>query len=335
MLAWNLPIHADLVEEVRALSHGHPVFLLTGGGGSLVLKQEGANVRADQLRFNAKIMAAVDPMAKSVPLSLAEVAELLRIANRFPASQAAQEVGQLYATSPGAPWLKMRALHLVELKPAADARWAGGDKTEVRELRRSLSASGGLEELGAVLAADLFSGNRDRFSFSRGDIWFYGPANAQQQGKRLLAIANIGNFVWRRDEEGRLHASGLDSFDPNSPYLDLSAALPAGYDQDDPHDPDAVWGGLCLGEGDRARNRRRQLARAVVADLEYLFGHRDRRFLSAHRQAHLPRQAAGRIVTGIERGAEAIRGRVLRHLQKHAGRPEGLAQRAQSLGWWP
>jgi hypothetical protein len=314
----NTLIEPSSIFSIKALSPGHPVYLLEGWtlGTGLVIKQE-STIAAKNVKTNAMIMHAVSPGATAVPLKPAELQALRTWSTANPESAAGRAVvSDLVQTG---TWLKMKAAQgLIDLKGAANAALAG-DKSDVRLIAKALNAPGGLEALGAIIAADAFNANNDRFAFD-------GQGGMNWQGSRLQCLANVGNVFIAANKSGAMTPIGLDTWDPGSQHKDLRDPL---------NEQLARWPGRLL--ADPAKADRTTFADMVVDDLETVLGPRNRNFFAKALVGtdRLDRQAKPRVVTGIEAGARKIRD-YLKHRYGPASRqtlPVGLAQRLSAAGW--
>jgi len=314
----NSLIEPSSIFAIKALSPGHPVYLLEGWteGTGLVIKQE-STLAAKNVKTNAMIMHAVSRGATAVPLKPAEL-QALRTwagANRDSTGGTAliSDLGQT------GTWLKMKAAQgLIDLKSAANAASAG-DKTDVRVIAKALNAPGGLEALGAIIAADAFNSNNDRFAFD-------GFGGMNWNGARLKCLANVGNVFVSASKSGAMTPIGLDTWDPGSQHKDLRDAL---------NEQMARWPGRML--ADAAKAERVAFADMVVDDLETVLGPRNRNLIAKAMVGtnRLDKQAKPRVVAGIEAGARKIRD-YLKLRYGPASRqtlPVGLAHRLGAIGW--
>lgn len=311
-------IEPSSIFAIKALSPGHPVYLLEGWtlGTGLVIKQE-STLAAKNVKTNAMIMHAVSPGATAVPLKPAELQALRTWVTGNPDSTGGRAlVSDLGQTG---TWLKMNAAQgLIDLKGAANAALAG-DKSDVRLIAKALNAPGGLEALGAIIAADAFNSNNDRFAFD-------GMGGMNWNGARLQCLANVGNVFVASSKSGAATPIGLDTWDPGSQHKNLREAL---------NEQLSRWPGRML--ADAAKAERVTFANMVVEDLEMVLGPRNRNFLAKALVGtdRLDKQAKPRVVAGIESGAQKIRD-YLKHRYGPASRqtlPVGLAHRLGALGW--
>ena len=315
----NTLIEPSSIFSIKGLSPGHPVYLLEGWthGTGLVVKLE-SNAPAKHVKSNAMIMHAVSPGATAVPLKPAELQALSAwCAANTDSAAAAPLTGDLRQTG---TWIKMNAAqNLLDLSGAA-GKAATGDKTDVRLIAKTLNAPGGLEALGAIIAADAFNSNNDRFAFdgNGGQRW---PKNPP--GPSLQCLANVGNVFIASSSSGAMKPIGLDTWDPGSQHKNLRDKLDESL---------ARWPGRML--GDAAKQDRVNFASMVVGDLETVLGPRNRNFIAKALVGtnRLGPNSEARVVTGIEQGAKKIRDYLKQRYATHK-LPVGLSHRLNALGW--
>jgi hypothetical protein len=330
VLSLDQEITAHEIFSVQALSNGHPVWQLRGPGpSSVVVKREEVRLgggRKEALHHNLWLMRAVDSDARVVVLTRAEVdaigdfvqdekttAELLHRDVDADMQRLSDSLEH-----PLGKWVKMGFKQLVNLEDAGHDR-IDGNKAGVRQFAAVMNAAGGLEKLGAILAADLFNDNNDRFSVEGGGGTFHGTP--------LQFLVNPGNVLL---SSGRL--SGLDSWDPTSPTRNARANL-------NTLDPHRKWGGHLLRPGGTVNINGRVItqegfARGVIADLETVLGPRNRQVLGA-RTKRLEKGARGRLQQGMWSGAQKIRSRLRVMARKPRPLPLLLQDKAHMLGWNP
>lgn len=326
MPTMNAFIAPHTLTRMKQLKPHHPVFKLFATDGDLVIKMEGdARLTVGNA---AAIMTAVDPGAKAVMLLSVEMAALkswstvCRHGHGCDCAQfrqfAVPQQGQVLPTS---SWMKMEAkANILDLGEAADNRRAG-DKTDIRRMTEVLRAAGGLEQLGAIIAADAFNGSNDRFAMDgNGGCQF--PLNPQQgeQVVRLQCLANVGNVFVAADPAGGSQVVGLDFFDPGTAFRDWAQPL---------NEAMSRWPGRLLklsALGDRIL-----FMNMVVADLETTLGPRDRKVVWV-RTDRMPKDAAQRLNTGMVQGADRIK-RALIQRARTLPTPIGLQQPLSILGW--
>jgi len=334
-LSLDNPIVSNDIESARSLGGNHPVWGLTGfQQEQIVVKKEAMTFRMDKtlhqnpgakesLRTNLNIMHSVDPDAKIVVLSGAEVQaigefvefqrEFARVTNT-PLSPAVQDMSNRLGT--GGKWVKMGFKNLTTLERVNLDR-VGGNKTGVRQFAAALNAPGGLEKLGEIIAADLFNDNQDRFSVQGG---------AGFNGQVLRAMVNVGNVLLSSGQ-----VSGLDSWDPNSLTRKTRDTFMT-------QDPNRRWGGYLLGPaGSVSLNgnvlTKNEFAQRVIADLEQVLGPRNRKFFLL-RNLRLVVDAKRRLKQGMTSGAAKIRAH-LRGLGGVNALPVMVQGKVNALGWNP
>ena len=358
----NTPIQANDIDTIEALAPGHPVFQLYGkNDDSIVIKAEGDETKS--LGQHAQVLAVVDPNALHIVLTAQERQELRRWANSVNASDTATrnalvELNKVllfdlhfssrkvkYGNDQGANQktqviFKMQPrAGLTDLKKASSKiRNQDGtvDKTDVRLIAKALNASGGLEQLGQILAADFFNGSQDRFSapfydmYKKNALVTEGGAYTYYEGttkksKRFKIIQNHGNvFVYMDGKKAR--PIGLDFFDYGSAARDYS------LDDTEEIESRSPWPGRWLINGDDEAQARWLIAQNVVDDLNEVLGPRDRTF-SIARTERLEKNAANRFYQGIDQGIAALKEA---WEQKKLGGTKpapGLLWRIGILGW--
>lgn len=201
------------------------------------------------------------------------------------------------------PWVKMAALDIKDLDKAVEKRLEG-DKSAVNVFIAALSAKGGLEKLGQVIAADLFNGNTDRFLPDSPRELKVGQG-ASATTFSLKCLQNIGNVFVAMGTKG-YEVSALDFVDPQSRFRDIHAPLGEN------------WKFEIL----RDKKKREAFAAAAIADLETLL-HPHKSPLSP--LTKLGKDAPARLATGMVQGAAAIKARLEK---KFAPMPtDGVGQR--------
>jgi hypothetical protein len=203
-------------------------------------------------------------------------------------------------------WIKMhQAPGIMDLNGAIQALINNQDKTGVRQIAKALNNSGGFETLGQIVAADLYNHNSDRFIPS--SLGWGAAANdriGQQNGKftKFQALGNVGNVLITIKSK-TASPIGLDSFDPNSDYADVSKTIEA-LEQQNVY----PWLGRFLAK-DRA-NDRQTFAQEIYDDLESALGPRKRAGLAKvfnMSDKRLKSDGAKRILAGMETGTKKLR----------------------------
>ncbi|MFK7994339.1 MAG: hypothetical protein AB8B87_09380 [Granulosicoccus sp.] len=338
MLSMITPIKEVEIEDVAVLRPG-TVYKLHGHAGDvIVVKKEAGNVNKTQLKHARRVMKTVDANAGNVkPLNNAEQTELLKWANfmisataqfannaaNYPAVTAATEIRQLFAHGVGhSLWYKMPLSDLTPADKILDARMGVGgavDKSGTVALTRGLKNDGGLEQLGRIIAADMFINNTDRFCPPGGQ----NIGSQRQYGAKNLkfeTLCNIGNlFMIGKTTNFDISVSGHDFFDPASGYRDFDstlAVLAQNYNED--------W----LGESLCSGRSRRAFAKAIIRDLETLLCPNRKR---VSLRTKLGMNSFRRIEAGFLDGMQRI---VTQTNLRYAGRndqPVGLAERVQKF----
>jgi hypothetical protein len=318
----------DEFDAVKVLAQGHPVYPLRAiDNSTLVIKREDAVGAKLDLKHNLMAMRSAVGTETGKPLSSSEIDTLRDFCQEWAdlvvltGVQEPIDVGRLrHDLGQGGTWYKMNeAPGVMDLKQAIQSLIANGDKTGIKTIAKALVASGGLEALGRVIAADLYNNNTDRF-VSDG----LGGAQNPRTLTRFIVIQNIGNILLMI-ENGKLKPSGLDSFESASIYNDVTQTI-AAIEANDAN-MGGGWTGRKLAAGQAAW--RVQFCRDVVTDLEDSWGPRNRKIKFAS-TARLPGNAATRIGKGLDTGIQNIVAHV-RFQANKANAPAGLADRLRIL----
>jgi hypothetical protein len=335
----QLDVHQPIADfdVVKALAHGHPVFMLAciDDGSYLVIKQErqfwapvGGERKA--MNHNLKAMAEVSPtVAGSKALIPQEVAVLnLFVRASEGLSQTTNytepaDVALLRTFLLGSgPWFKMsKAEGVIDLKSAIEDAQVRHDKTGLRAIAQALNALGGFERLGRIVAIDLYNNNLDRFNwFNAGDWNPWSATNA-----KFKTIGNLGNVLLAL-EKGALRPVGLDSFDSQSEYSDVGQTIDVL--ETGKTGPKELWGGNLLARD--ARDRRKRFAQDIFDDLQDALWPRHR-WLFFPNKRRLDKNGPQRILRGMDLATNTLRGMLQQKLSKSSP-PQGLASRLAVLG---
>lgn len=312
------------IADVQELRRG-TVYKLTGQGGEqLIIKAEAPQVTQQTLSHSTRAMKVVDKrggntkaLGSTEKNALKSWAEFMQrtykdIVNNQIHKQMHQLADDLLYQIKGAPtWYKMPLADLTDAERLLLARMGGADGTEavdksgVRQFAEGLKADGGLEQLGKIIAADMYIGNLDRFNPDGS------TTNPQYGGKNFSfkVLVNPGNlFVIGKNTEHRMSVSGHDFLDPNSQHRDYSKSL---------GDIDVAWPGDALCD----KARRQKFAKHIVHDLETI--------LSPNRKSHSPfRKLPGNAPKRVERGILTGMADIVRSLDAEYGNMIKIAKHA-------
>ncbi len=310
MLSMQTLITEIEIADIDVLRSG-TVYLLTGHGGEkLVVKVESGNVFSPTLKHNRLAMRAVDTKGGNVKglkpsevTALQEWTDLMKRLtsdfadnriNDFASGGAAKDLADCLKAFSGNLWYKMPAADLTGADKLLEARLGAGsngpEKGIMKRFADGLNADGGLEQLGRIVAADMYISNQDRFSPVAGSKKEFG-------GKQLKfkTLTNPGNlfFVGAKTQQ-RIGVSGHDFIDPNSGYKDYSNTL---------GDVKDAYGQEWLGHHICSKSKRKKFAGHIVDDLETV--------LTPNRKSYSPfrkldRNAASRIEKGMLDGMRLI-----------------------------
>ncbi len=316
------PIDAHYLSGLANMSPNRPVFVLTATDGSHVVIKQEVEVHGNDgqnMKFALKAVKTVSPSAAGKTLTQAEIQVLLDhvdvheyIAGATLRTLDADTAYLKQLLAAGGLWFKMDKAEGVISIEAAKAKATAGDKSGVRAIAAALSAPDGLEALGRIIAADLWSGNNDRFA----------PSGSDKPGYRVCQ--NPGNVLL--SIQGTLKPIGLDAYEAMGAYRNYNSNIEdiEGID---------TWGGRLLADTERVALK--DFCRKAVADIEDTLGPRNRRGLGLlGRTSRLPANAANRLQHGVIAGALPIKAK-MRHLAAKPNAPAGLINRLTILGWWP
>jgi len=310
MLSIYTPFNDIEIADVHVFRSG-TVYLLTGHADEKLVVKVEDNIHNPVSTFkNAKLaMKAVEPNAgKMKRLSPAEIQALEDWA------QFIVEIGRKYAENklnnmgehPGAKdlleklkdsksnlWYKMPLADLTDADKLLAQRLGTTtgtvDKTVMTMFAEGLNAEGGIEQLGRIIAADMYNGNGDRFNPTEGSEKAFGSKTL-----KFKAIKNIGNvFVIGKDTQQRIGFSGHDYIDPWSGYKNYDMGM------DDLREAYGQWPGehLC------SRSLRKKFVKHIIDDLELI--------LTPNRKSYSPfrklsSKADGRLEKGMLDGMRLI-----------------------------
>lgn len=320
---------ADDIRGIRRLDDNRPVFLLAGERGHIVIKRDMTPNPSDpgNMRTALRNMKAVDPAIASRQLTSRELealatfieAQMLdaQLSGRpVPAEVTALE-GYLNQGA-GPTWLKMNKLEgIMNLESAALAARNQGNKEGVRAIAAALSAPGGLEKLGEILAVDLFNGNNDRFDLDDQ------PQGQAFHGLQFRRLANMGNVVLCLQND-ILRPVGLDAYAGMSEFRNFDKPEPPGNSR---------WPGRHLADTPQEDQWMKAFCEDVAHDLETALGRRNRRGIFAlASKSRLPGDAAIRLWRGTGGGVRKLKTK-LGSMYSAQSRPPGLLSRMRILNW--
>lgn len=222
----------------------HKVFLLVGHEGErIILKSEGGTT-VEQVKSAKAVVKAIDPTVKMKIVSKEELEGVLDFINEFLRLELVAEdlngalknlkretleelkevLEESIATydSGRDPLLKLNFMEVKELGGELDKRLAAedADKGGIRAFVKALNKTGGFEQLGKIVVADLLNFNDDRF-FPDGGLKY------ERKGTKIefKAIVNIGNIFIDMTNPRQGTLSALDFLAPTSQSKDINAAL--------------------------------------------------------------------------------------------------------------
>lgn len=322
MLSMTTSIVELDISDVHVLRSG-TVYLLEGHGDDrVVVKVEPANVYAASGTFkNTKLaIKAVDARAGAVKkLSGQEIQALADWAGwvkgvcdryaedklgGFTAPPGALDLLSKIGDSKQDLWYKMPLADLTDAERLLSQRLGGGgaaaDKSVMKMFADGLNEPDGIEQLGRIIAADMYNSNQDRFSPLGGSQKTFGSKTM-----KFKTIVNLGNiFVVGKNTQQRMKVSGHDFIDPNTGYKNFDMTLgdvKDGYQQQ--------W----LGEHLCRAPTRKKFAKHIVQDLEQVLTP-NRSALSL--RTKLSAKAASRLERGMLDGMRLIVAAVTRSYSK-------------------
>jgi hypothetical protein len=300
-----MPLSSSSIIMVNDINHIKmlkllKVWLLTGvNNDKVVIKTD--SVKAAQIKAANPIVKSVVPGAKLTILTPGEIGALKGfISDWQDLARAYEQLGMAYqpqeaeavkelstALTFDTAFVKMEAQNLVDLQNALEDRLNNGNKKSLAGFVTALNAHGGLEKLGAIIAADMFNGNSDRF--------FPNSANSHTIGKTTFqtrCLVNVGNVFGAYHVSGTFQVAGLDFVDPQSRFKDPNTPLATAEAASGP------WSGRVLAD----KQKRNDFAKDVIHDLEVLLSPRSRFRL----RSKLNGDASTRLVSGMVQGAKLI-----------------------------
>lgn len=318
LISFNIPFRADDIVEIRGLSPGQPVWLVVGDmGSSIVIKAESTGERTGStvLREVSEVMAIVSPGMKNIkPLTNQELASLrqwirlMTLLNDGSDEKYSRMLELITGAlnNPQKTFVKMETLKLVSIGE-------GDDKTS-KKIGKALNAPGGLEDMGRIIAADMFNSNNDRFFFSNLEN---PPCGIRWGDKHFNYLINPGNIMIRELGGGHAQLTGMDTFD-NSSYGSMSAPV-----------IERTWAYRIFDPAMRD-NAVPQIAALCAKDLKWVVG-KTTGVISRYR---LEKNAKDRLANGMIQGANQIEQYFrMKYSNNGKGAPAGFASRAQLAGW--
>ena len=318
-LSMTSEIRASEIIDVKCFKQ-LKVYLLRGTDGSdIVIKIDA--VGTEQLKNTGKVIKAIDPVAKMKMLTATERHELneycknVEDLDKFfkdlatdipdivsPFAGQADAVAMLkQSLSFSDPFVKMIKQTIHNIEDIVTSRGTGS-KDLMRQFVSGLKATGGLEKLGQIIAADLFNGNSDRFFPDRKKVVTIGPFKFN-----IRVTVNLGNIMMIVTANG-LTATALDYADPNSTSKSYTNKMT--------DDQKKRWSGSVLAK----TSLRHKFAEDVIHDLEQFFNPKKSAFSM---RTKLGRDAVSRLEKGMKQGTRQI----VAALSARPNNPVGLVDR--------
>lgn len=309
MLSLNNPINDIEIADVQVIRSGTVYKLIGHSGEVLVLKVESSfAVNNQQLKHAKFAMKTVDSKAGKVKALAASEIQALKdwvdfmkrvtndfadnMINNFSAGQATLDLSRVLDLP---LWYKMPLADLTDADKLLEARLGVGsggqpDKSVMQLFLDGLKSDGGLEQIGKIIAADMYIGNSDRFNPNEGSEKHYGNKKIN-----FKCVKNPGNvFMIGKNTQQRIAFSGHDFLDPNSGYRNYDMSLSevkSSYDEE--------WLGYTLCN----KNERKKFAKNIIHDLETILTP-NRKSFSPFRK--LGDQAYKRVENGMLQGMRDI-----------------------------
>lgn len=303
----------NLDTNARAGNYGEsqPVFKLTFNQGEpLVVKAELA--ASDKARkeksaaFGALLMEAVSPEVKWERIKDSENTELLNIAdNKYRPNNRAQLTKQFLADVMGAGIFFMTKMAFIDnlrtakgkLKKKTDDEDDVKLEKRAKSLVSKMSKPAALNQLGKIIAVDLFIGNYDRFD---------------ENGN----VVNLGNVMFEKLDDKSYKPVGLDHLDPNSTFSDLTKRVEL-----------RNWAGRKLTDRVALGELAVRVIQSVNAEI--------RAKVPNIKPGDLlnQTQCGGPLISGLEDGARLLRERLVALRDSGKAIPTGAKQRMEALGW--
>lgn len=193
-MAHTIPQIAAPIHQVEQIAEPHLVFKVEFGNPrqTLVVKAELNRITPTRVKWGSGIMkAASDPKVNIKVLTPGELALL----NAHPGVT----LGMF--TPAGCTWTKMPHVPYIQA-PVGEIPTVPPNRSlaEVKHVAAVLNDQAQWRELGKVVAADIFIGNQDRFSFDANDD--------------TPTLQNAGNLTIAGANQGNAKIMGLDPLDP-------------------------------------------------------------------------------------------------------------------------
>lgn len=313
-------IVADDIFAATKLDPHRPVYLLVGAVEKIVVKRDNTTMANDprNMAHALRNMKAIDPTMATRQLTPAELREISSFIDGeksdglLPGGSVSPDILTFerdLKVVGGVSWVKTAFFEgLINLEGAAAKAREQGNKSGVRAIAAALTAIGGLEKLGQILAVDAFNGNDDRFDFSNQPV-----VNAGLN--RLTNPGNVGLCL----QNNVLRPVGMDAYAGAAEFRSLDKA----------GQPPREWSGYRL--KDDQRGWRQRFCDEVAADIETMLGPRNRKLLFAATN-RLPKNAGQRLATGMDQGIVQLKTK-LQTIRDPRQAPPGLIGRMVALGW--
>jgi hypothetical protein len=317
----------NYVAGASDLAKGKVFLLLVNDGKWTVVKQEMQAYSGKQLSHNLNAMKTVNPAAQSKVLDATEInaikdyaeAEIQLFTDAALACPPELRSLQQLVTTGGALFKMPKYDGMIDLKAAMDE---GGSKNMSRKIAKALNDPGGLETLGKIIAADMYNHNSDRINIQ---VVVAGEGSGvinQRTGKAFKCIQNPGNVLFAVNA-GKYQPIGLDSFDPNSMFKNVTSNI------EDLEEGGEKWWGRFLVDGPAEDKIRKKLAQLVIEDIESALTARkySTRLFTRKR---LDSNAEKRLLKGLDQGRHDLITKA-RNKRVDANTPAGIASRVRIL----
>jgi hypothetical protein len=336
-LSPRTPINETDIAGVRSLKF-RKVFLLDGWeDDQLVIKTDTLGIEGigRHVKPTVHVMRSVDrSSAKLKALDPMEIRELKSFAtymkDRFHknpnspllAGNSLDAINQLDTSLSGPNtnvlWVKMEKHDLTDLDAALELRKTG-DKSGLKRFRERLKAPNGLEKLGEIMAADLFTGNQDRINLAQVGESGSKFTMSNTQTLDFQVIQNPGNLFLRM-EDGRWEVAGLDFVDLNSPWFKF-LEKPLAEVEEMYMTSFGSWPGRFLQRGNEVALK--MLAEKTIQDLQLALSPNRKKFFFAI----LGIGAERRLLAGLKSGTKKIYQHMRMKYAMNPNAPRGILDR--------
>ncbi|BDC52283.1 hypothetical protein F183_A45980 [Bryobacterales bacterium F-183] len=313
-----IPIQKQDIFWMEGLSKGHPVWLLTGDADSAVVIKGDANNDQQHVQQALLTMNAISPGSLAIQLAPMEIMALRSFAQEIAPScgddlETREALNNFLALSSRNVY-KFTKMEYMKITTLGTGNTTLGNKQSVKLIAKAANAPGGLEDLGEIVAADMWNSNQDRFSFLK----ITAPGSITVNGYKMNFLTNLGNIMVRQLANDYRFV-GLDALDPTSGDLDFETQ----------NDIDK-WGFRIFTPSNIRGGWVDTIAELCVADLKHALGKKTGLLKTWRLKSGGEARFAKGLLAGakqIERHLKSIYGNNLRHA------PKSVQVRAKLVQW--